>query len=238
MTTTASEVYADVVLLYKLNIFQSWTFSIKIYNILKNNILTCSCWASVESWLLWRYASRSSLLYSGFRYTIKLPLQPYKIQLYTFRVQGLPFFQPWFPDYKPRTLVIRSTNTRISSVTPKISYEKVTTTLYTRFIFVYHTLCIRSGFFVIRFQCMSAYWIYFSYKGISWLKFYSVTGPLAYWFYCCIFFRSSTIYCLSAIVYTSAITRPTWPILLQWGGHGSWWRYGKSFQASRASDRA
>ena len=99
MTTTASEVYADVVLLYKLNIYQSWTFLIKIYNILKNNILTCSCWASVESWQLWRYASRSSLLYSGIRYTIELPLQPYKIQLYTFRVQGLAFFLPWFPDY-------------------------------------------------------------------------------------------------------------------------------------------
>ena len=26
MTTTASEVYADAVLSYKLNIFQSWTF--------------------------------------------------------------------------------------------------------------------------------------------------------------------------------------------------------------------
>ena len=26
MTTTASEVYADVLLLHKLNIFQSWTF--------------------------------------------------------------------------------------------------------------------------------------------------------------------------------------------------------------------
>ena len=100
MTTTASEVYADVVLLHKLNIFQSWTFFDKIYNILKINILTCSCWASVESWLLWRYASRSSLLYSGFRYTIALPLQPYKIQLYTFRVQGLAFFLPWFPGYK------------------------------------------------------------------------------------------------------------------------------------------
>ena len=49
MTTTASEVYSDVVLLYKLNIFQSPTFLIKIYNILKNNILTCSCLASVES---------------------------------------------------------------------------------------------------------------------------------------------------------------------------------------------
>ena len=61
--------------------------------------MTCSCWASVESWLLWRYASRSSLLYSGFRYTIELPLQPYKIQLYTFRVWGLAFFLPWFPDY-------------------------------------------------------------------------------------------------------------------------------------------
>ena len=99
MTTTASKVYADVVLLYKLNIFQSWTFLIKIYNILKNNIFTCSCWASVESWLLLPYASRSSLLYSVFRYTIELPLQPYKIQLYTFRVQGLAFFLPWFPDY-------------------------------------------------------------------------------------------------------------------------------------------
>ena len=29
MATTASEVYADVVLLYKLNIFQSWTFFYK-----------------------------------------------------------------------------------------------------------------------------------------------------------------------------------------------------------------
>ena len=77
-------------LYYYLNskFFQSWTFLIKIYNILKKNILTCSCWASVESWLLWRYASRSSLLYSDFRYTIELPLQPCKIQLYTFRVQG------------------------------------------------------------------------------------------------------------------------------------------------------
>ena len=88
MTITASEVYADVVLLYKLNNFQSRTFLKKIYDILKNNILTCSCWASVENWLLWRYASRSSLLYSGFRYTLELPLHPYKIQLYTFRVQG------------------------------------------------------------------------------------------------------------------------------------------------------
>ena len=49
MTATASEVYAGVVLLYKLNTFQSPTFLIKIYDILKNNILTCSCWASVEN---------------------------------------------------------------------------------------------------------------------------------------------------------------------------------------------
>ena len=35
MTSTASEVYSDAVLLYKLNIFQSRTFSIKIYGILK-----------------------------------------------------------------------------------------------------------------------------------------------------------------------------------------------------------
>ena len=55
MTTTASEVYADVVLLNELNIFQSRTFLIKIYDIFKNNILPCSCWVSVESWLLLRY---------------------------------------------------------------------------------------------------------------------------------------------------------------------------------------
>ena len=82
--------------------FNPELFLIKIYNILKNNIFTCPCWASVESLLLLRYASRSSLLYSGFRYTIELPLQPYKIQLITFRVQGLAFFLPWFPDYKSR----------------------------------------------------------------------------------------------------------------------------------------
>ena len=49
MSITASEVYADVVLLYKLNIFQSKIFWIKLYDILKNNILTCSCWASIKS---------------------------------------------------------------------------------------------------------------------------------------------------------------------------------------------
>ena len=35
MTTAASEIYADVVLLYELNNFQSWSFLIKKYNILK-----------------------------------------------------------------------------------------------------------------------------------------------------------------------------------------------------------
>ena len=49
MNTTASGVYADVVLLYKLNIFNLELFLIKIYDILKNKILACSCWASVES---------------------------------------------------------------------------------------------------------------------------------------------------------------------------------------------
>ena len=47
MTIIASGVYADVVLLDKLNIFQSRFSSIKIYDILKNDIFTCSCWASV-----------------------------------------------------------------------------------------------------------------------------------------------------------------------------------------------
>ena len=49
MTTTGSEVYPGAVLLYKLNTFQSRNFLIKIYEILKNDILTCSCWASVEN---------------------------------------------------------------------------------------------------------------------------------------------------------------------------------------------
>ena len=35
------------------------------------------------------------------------PLQLYKIQLYTFRVQGLAFFQPWFPDYVPIQCTLR-----------------------------------------------------------------------------------------------------------------------------------
>ena len=49
MTTIVSGVYADVVLLYKPDIFQSLFFWIKIYDILKNDISTCSCWASVEN---------------------------------------------------------------------------------------------------------------------------------------------------------------------------------------------
>ena len=99
MTTTVSVVYTDVGVLHKPNFFQSRSFLIKIYDVLKINIFKCSCWASVENGLLWRRASRSSLLYSGFRHTIELLLQPYKIQLYTFRVQELIFFLPWFPDY-------------------------------------------------------------------------------------------------------------------------------------------
>ena len=92
MITTAFEVYAYVVLLYKVNIFYSRTFLIKIYDILKNNNLTCSCWASVESCLLWRYASRSNLLYSGFRYTIEIPLQPTKSSCIPFGCNGKHFF--------------------------------------------------------------------------------------------------------------------------------------------------
>ena len=36
--------------------------------------------------------------------------------------------------------------------------------------------------FFIRFQCMSVYLIYLSYVGINWLKCYSVTGPLKFYF--------------------------------------------------------
>ena len=75
------------------------SFLLKIYDILKINSFTCCCCASVENGLLRFYASRSSLLYSCFRYTIELRLQPYQMQLYTFRMQGLAFFLPWFPDY-------------------------------------------------------------------------------------------------------------------------------------------
>ena len=58
-------------------------FLIKMYNILKNDIFTCSCWASVENGLL---------LYRGFRCSIDLPMQSHELQLYTFRVQELAFF--------------------------------------------------------------------------------------------------------------------------------------------------
>ena len=75
------------------NISRSRSFLIKINDILKNNIL-----ASIVNRLLWCSASRSSLLYSSFRYAIKLLSQPYKIQLYNFRVQRLAFFLTWFPD--------------------------------------------------------------------------------------------------------------------------------------------
>ena len=98
MTTTASGVYTDVSVLYKPNIFNFLSFFIKIYDILKNNILTCFCWSTIKNGLLLCCASQSNLLYSGFRYIIELPLQPYKTQLYTFSVQGLAFFLPWFPN--------------------------------------------------------------------------------------------------------------------------------------------
>ena len=63
-----------------------------------------------------------------------------------------------------------------------ISYEHVNHKLDTRSMFVYHTFCISLekvflGLFFIRFQRMSAYWIYFSYVSIRWLKRYGVTGP-------------------------------------------------------------
>ena len=81
MTTTAPGFYTDVILLHKLNIFPP-----HIYDILKNNIFICSCWGTIENGLLWRYAIRSSLPYSCCKYIIELPLQPYKIQMYTFWV--------------------------------------------------------------------------------------------------------------------------------------------------------
>ena len=73
-------------------------------------------------------------------------------------------------------------STRLCYVMSGISYEHFTHKLDTRSMFFYHTLCICSekdflGLFLIRFQSMSAYWIYFSYVSIRWLKRYGVTGP-------------------------------------------------------------
>ena len=59
MTTTLSVVYTDAGVSYKPNIFQFRSFFDKIYDILKINTFTCSCWASVEKELLWRCVSRS-----------------------------------------------------------------------------------------------------------------------------------------------------------------------------------
>ena len=101
MTTTASGICTDVGVLYKPIIFKSRYILIKIYDILKIKIYTCSCWASVENGLLWRCVSWSSLLNSGFWYTLELHLKPYNIKLYTFQVKGLAFLLTWFPDYRP-----------------------------------------------------------------------------------------------------------------------------------------
>ena len=35
----------------------------------------------------------------------RISLKPYKIQLYTFWVQGLAFFLPWFPDYRSSVFI-------------------------------------------------------------------------------------------------------------------------------------
>ena len=69
--------------------FNLQLFLIKIYDILKNNILTCSCWDSIESWLLWRYSSRLSLLYSGFRYSIAVYLSGARVSIFSTLVPRL-----------------------------------------------------------------------------------------------------------------------------------------------------
>ena len=57
--------------MYYINpFFQSQSFLIKTYDILKTNIFTCSCWATVENGLLCSGASGSSLLYSGLGYML------------------------------------------------------------------------------------------------------------------------------------------------------------------------
>ena len=94
MTTTASDVYADIVLLYELNIFSVPIFfdkNIWQFEKLYFHMFLLGFRRKIS-------ASRPSLLYGDFRYTVELLLQPYQIQLYTFRVQGLAFFLPWFPD--------------------------------------------------------------------------------------------------------------------------------------------
>ena len=83
----------DVGALYKPNVFQSRYFLITIYRILKIKIFSCSCWASVENGLLWRRASRWSLLYSGFRYTIAT-IQNLAVYLLGVRVSIFPTLVP------------------------------------------------------------------------------------------------------------------------------------------------
>ena len=96
MTTTASGVYAGVILLYALNIFQCRSFLDKNNYITfwKIPFVTCSCWASIENWLLWRSASRQ-----WFQITIEIPLPTIQNPAVYLLVQMLASFLPWFPDY-------------------------------------------------------------------------------------------------------------------------------------------
>ena len=69
-------------------------------------------------------------------------------------------------------------STSLCYVMSGISYEHVTHTFYVRLAYALYKFRERfSRNFLIRFQHMSAYWIYFSYVSIRWLKRYSVTGP-------------------------------------------------------------
>ena len=64
-------------------------------DLLNNDICTCSCWASVENWLLWRYASHSSLLYGGFRHLSNHT----KFSCIPFGCKGWHFFYLGSPTY-------------------------------------------------------------------------------------------------------------------------------------------
>ena len=87
-------------LFYYLNsiFFNPELFFIKIYEILKIKFFDMFLLGFRRKMTALTYCKSIESAIQSFQIHIELPLQPYKIQLYTFRVQYLAFFLPWFPD--------------------------------------------------------------------------------------------------------------------------------------------
>ena len=82
MITTASE---------ELNNFSFPIFFDKNKGHYDNNILTCSCWASLENGLLWGYCKSIESAIQWFQIHHRMTFPTIPIQLYTFWVQGLTY---------------------------------------------------------------------------------------------------------------------------------------------------